>query len=391
VHTFEYYRSPKTEEIVSSWGAVLNLFCAVFDNLLLFLDDEQFYVRQFPFQMTELPKIVKFLLCLLYRMYWTDRNKSSISSAVLGITNSSSSATNFDNDDLLSTSDRANFSVQSAKEDSLRIVATRLLNQLYDRNCRRPFTIPNEWHWPKEVWAGISGADALPDSNLQKVLAVIPQVIDFNARLLILRNEIEMNKINGQSHALYGTEIRIKRDLIYEDSYSQLSGRIDKLKSRIKIVMLNEQGIEEDGIDGGGLFREFMDLLAKRIFDPQYSLFVENNERFLYPNPSSKIAFTDAGEDPRNASRNDLNHFQFAGAIVGKAVYEGLLVEPQFANFFLNRLLGKFNYTDDLQSLDPELYHNLMYLKTYEGNFQDLGLNFTVSQVFLCAFFLVLR
>ena len=163
-----------------------------------------------------------------------------------------------------------------------------------------------------------------------------------------------MNK-NGSQNAFRGIEIRVKRDQIYEDSYSQLSGRIDQLKSRIKIVLLNAEGIQEDGIDGGGLFREFMDLLAKRIFDPQYSLFVENNERLLYPNPSSKVTFMDAGEHARDASRNDLNHFRFAGAIVGKAVYEELLVEPQFANFFLNRLLGKFNYTDDLQSLDPEL------------------------------------
>jgi hypothetical protein len=176
--SYDYYTTPKIEDIAVSWGAVLNLFCTVFDNLLLFLDDEQFYVHQYPFQHPELPKIVKFLLCLLYRMYWSDRHKNSASPAALAAAASSSSSTSDNNyEDMQQSSHQHHASVASLpNEDLLRIVTTRLLNQLYDRNCRRPFTIPNEWHWPKEVWAGISGADALPDSNLQKVLSVVPQV-----------------------------------------------------------------------------------------------------------------------------------------------------------------------------------------------------------------------
>ncbi len=31
-----------------------------------------------------------------------------------------------------------------------------------------------------------------------------------------------------------------------------------------------------------------------------------------------------------------------------------------------------------LASLDPEMYRNLLFLKSYEGDVEDLGLNFTV-------------
>ena len=37
------------------------------------------------------------------------------------------------------------------------------------------------------------------------------------------------------------------------------------------------------------------------------------------------------------------------------ALYESILVEPQFALFFLNKLLGRHNYIDDLYTLDPEV------------------------------------
>lgn len=68
-----------------------------------------------------------------------------------------------------------------------------------------------------------------------------------------------------------------------------------------------------------------------------------------------------------------------------QALYESILVEPQFALFFLQRLAGKLNETDDLHSLDPELYRHLMALKqlTREGgagssDVADLSLNFEV-------------
>ena len=65
-----------------------------------------------------------------------------------------------------------------------------------------------------------------------------------------------------------------------------------------------------------------------------------------------------------------------------QALYESILVEPQFALFFLQRLAGKLNETDDLYSLDPELYRHIMslkHIKNQGGNIADLALNFEVT------------
>lgn len=69
--------------------------------------------------------------------------------------------------------------------------------------------------------------------------------------------------------------------------------------------------------------------------------------------------------------------------MLGKALYEGILVDIKFARFFLSKWLGKQGFLDDLASLgslDPNLYRGLLQLKNYTGNVeQDLALNFTVS------------
>lgn len=65
---------------------------------------------------------------------------------------------------------------------------------------------------------------------------------------------------------------------------------------------------------------------------------------------------------------------------VPQALYENMLVEMPFASFFLSKLLGTSADVDihHLASLDPEMYRNLLFLKSYEGDVEELGLNFTV-------------
>lgn len=60
-------------------------------------------------------------------------------------------------------------------------------------------------------------------------------------------------------------------------------------------------------------------------------------------------------------------------------MYEGITLEPRFADFFLRRLIGKSNSLNDLRSLDPELFKQLSMMRTYEGDVEDLMLTFTIT------------
>lgn len=54
---------------------------------------------------------------------------------------------------------------------------------------------------------------------------------------------------------------------------------------------------------------------------------------------------------------------EFLGRIVGKALYEGILLDFYFSHVFVQKLLGRYSFLDELSTLDPELYRNLMYVK----------------------------
>ena len=65
--------------------------------------------------------------------------------------------------------------------------------------------------------------------------------------------------------------------------------------------------------------------------------------------------------------------------VLGKAMYEGILIEPRFALHFLNKLLGNENHFDEMRLLDKDVYKNLLFMKKFEGDFEDLGLCFDVT------------
>jgi len=138
--------------------------------------------------------------------------------------------------------------------------------------------------------------------------------------------------------------------------------------------------MHEEGIDGGGLTKEFLTKLTQKIFDPHYDFFTETPvDHKIYPNYLSAYNPDYHG--------NYLNLYRFFGMIVGKAIFEGILLKCSFARFFLNRfadnegsITGSRNQVDDLRSLDPDLYNNLMKLKYFDGDVEEWGLTFAINE-----------
>lgn len=53
------------------------------------------------------------------------------------------------------------------------------------------------------------------------------------------------------------------------------------------------------------------------------------------------------------------------------------MIPCEFSKFFLNLIVGNENSFNELKSLDNTVYENLIFLKNYDGNVSELGLNFT--------------
>ena len=85
----------------------------------------------------------------------------------------------------------------------------------------------------------------------------------------------------------------------------------------------------------------------------RYGLFSQTStsDRLLIPNASAKYL------------ENGIQMIEFLGRVVGKALYEGILLDYSFSHVFVQKLLGRYSFLDELSTLDPELYRNLMYVK----------------------------
>ncbi|CAO1636264.1 unnamed protein product [Sympodiomycopsis kandeliae] len=212
------------------------------------------------------------------------------------------------------------------------------------------------------------------------ILNNLPFVIPFHTRVDVFDSFVSRDRerlgIRDNWSPWRGRSIKttIRRDHIAEDGMEKLNHHGPLLKNVVHVTFVDQFGIQERGIDGGGLFKEFFTSLAREAFDSDRGLWRVNDRQEHYPNPQ---AFARQSEQ--------LEWYKFLGRIVGKGLYDEILVDLRFAPFFLSKLLGRqeHHFTDDLaslDSLDPELYRGLVYLKNYTGDVEnDLSLNFTIT------------
>ncbi|XP_061411231.1 ubiquitin-protein ligase E3C [Lethenteron reissneri] len=286
-------------------------------------------------------------------------------------------------------------------------VISNLVKMLKARDTRRPFCPSNHWLSPevsiradrvpqlyrpaaRHVWrnrrmrgigplySSLDVGDEGPPLSVSEerqlaILTELPFVVPFQERVKIFQRLILSDKeeSQGDSPFFVGINVTIRRPYIYEDAYDKLSPENEPdLRRRIRVHLLNAHGLDEAGIDGGGIFREFLNELLKTGFNPHQGFFRTTNQGLLYPNPEARLLVGDGFT----------RHYYFLGRMLGKALYENMLVELPFAGFFLSKLLGTTGDVDihHLASLDPEVYRNLLFLKSYQGDVEELGLNFTV-------------
>lgn len=216
---------------------------------------------------------------------------------------------------------------------------------------------------------------SVTDERRGTILREIPFVIPFESRTQVFSRLVGIDRSISQMGAEFNERpvinVAIRRSHLYEDAFEKISPNNEpNLRLRMKVRLMNAVGLNEVGIDGGGIFREFLSELLKTAFDPTRGFFLLTLDNTLYPNPGAHLI-----------AENYQTHYYFIGRMLGKALYENLLVEVPLAGFFLSKLLGRSSSSAEihhLDSLDPELCRNLLSLKTYQGDVQDLGLDFTV-------------
>ncbi|XP_070389729.1 ubiquitin-protein ligase E3B [Dermacentor albipictus] len=323
---------------------LLVLFCDCATHLVTILDDLELYEQQRPFTLDDLVAISAFLNTFVFRLVWN------------GL-----------------------IDLKTASTNQLFCSCHTLLMLLYKRDCRRSYTPPDHWLIKDVKVSTFMGDLEKGKKAAQVLLQKVPHIIPHKERVVLFRKYVTNEKavlgLTESACALsQSTLITVHRTRIVEDGYQQLALLPPQgLKGVIRVRFINEQGLDEAGIDQDGVFKEFLEETIKRVFDPSLNLFRATSEQRLYPSPTSYI------------HENHLSLFEFVGKMLGKAVYEGIVVDVPFASFFLSQLLGHqhsalYSSIDELPSLDADLYRSLTCVKHYEGDVQDLDLTFSLNE-----------
>ncbi|KAL8971973.1 MAG: hypothetical protein Q9183_000796 [Haloplaca sp. 2 TL-2023] len=166
--------------------------------------------------------------------------------------------------------------------------------------------------------------------------------------------------------------LRVRRECLVEDSLRGVSEVVgsgeEDIKKGLRIAFEGEEGI-----DAGGLRKEWFLLLIREVFDPEHGLFVyDEDSRYCYFNP-----------DTFETS----DQFFLVGVVLGLAIYNSTILDIALPPFVFRKLLASApsytgpaisvsrptaNHTlSDLAEFRPSLASGLQRLLEYEGNVEE--------------------
>ncbi|KAL0491186.1 ubiquitin-protein ligase E3 [Acrasis kona] len=386
--TFLVYLWSQIKSRITMWSQlpslseVMSVFVNCYDSLLITLDDSEFL--NYPFHQEQCVEIVITLRDLVFDMYWNGCNDMNLRNDMTRLLSKLHST-----DARLKYCKEGTFVVKSTENmDYKRFNGRDLLDDDLesDRDSEMTNNEHDEQHRPIPIQQQryISLRNSMINnheshvqfnendyrSRIILILKNIPYVVPFETRVKAFSHFINLDKESLDDY--YEGASNIRRQFIFEDGFAHFNRRGSNLKGNLLVQMINADGHLEAGI-GQGVTKEFLIELAKVAFNPQYGLFNITPDQTIYPNPASHIT---QGDD-------HLSKFNFLGKIVGKAMYERILLDIPFAHFFLSKLLGNTNFFNHLKSLDPELHKHLITFKNYPGDVKDLDLTFTISDELL--------
>jgi len=189
-----------------------------------------------------------------------------------------------------------------------------------------------------------------------------PRVLDFDNKRNFFNQQLH-RKPPTREH--YGTlQLSLRRPRVFEDSFQVLQR---KTGDQIKYGKLSVRFYDEEGVDAGGVTREWFQILARQMFNPDYCLF--------QPCAADKLTY-----QPNRASAVNPEHlsfFKFVGRVIGKAIYDGRLLDAYFARSLYRQLLGKPVDYRDVEWVDPGYYNSLCWL--LENDPAPLEMTFSVE------------
>jgi E3 ubiquitin-protein ligase HUWE1 len=193
-----------------------------------------------------------------------------------------------------------------------------------------------------------------------------PRALDFDNKRNYFSQQLHRRPHGREHHSTL--QLNVRRSRVFEDSFQHLQR---KTGDQIKYGKLSIRFYEEEGVDAGGVSREWFQILARQMFDPNNALFQPcAADRLTYqPNKNSWV-------NPEH-----LSFFKFVGRVIGKAIYDGRLLDAYFSRSLYRQLLGKPVDYKDVEWVDPEYYNSLCWILENDPTALDLTFSVEADEV----------
>ncbi|RYP40806.1 hypothetical protein DL767_001452 [Monosporascus sp. MG133] len=176
-----------------------------------------------------------------------------------------------------------------------------------------------------------------------------PKVLEFDNKRNWFNRSVHNRNQQAPGRGFPTLQLQVRREHVFHDSFKSL---YFKSGDEMKFGKLSIRFHGEEGVDAGGVTREWFQVLSRQMFDPNYALFVpvSSDRTTFHPNKLSGI------------NDEHLMFFKFIGRIIGKALYEGRVLDCYFSRAVYKRILGKPVSVKDMESFDPDYYKSLVWM-----------------------------
>lgn len=265
------------------------------------------------------------------------------------------------------------------------------LRQIYIRDARRKLFSDGFWlmehhmatNWDKvaeEQWWIPSYDEEYEHSTSApvRILQKAPFFVQFSNRVGLLYRLIDRDRQQTSLSSLWGPRVHhdINRETLVDDAETVFAELGPRIKDDLAVRLVSN-GVPEAGIDGGGLTKEVLTAIAAEAFTPQSPYWCETPSHTLIPNPIWSERPWPNGIEAARAK------YRFLGQVVGKCLYENLLIDVEFSYVFLMKWAGASATRasfDDLYLLDLDLYNSLVsLLHLSPSDIEALDLDFTIQ------------
>ncbi|KAG1677786.1 putative E3 ubiquitin-protein ligase HECTD2 [Nymphon striatum] len=216
-----------------------------------------------------------------------------------------------------------------------------------------------------------------------------PFVLTIAAKKHILQKDAQHQMVINARHRRFPTvtdqvasldvfflNISIRRSHLVSDSLNEIVKKQADLKKKLRVSFVGEPGL-----DMGGLTKEWFLLLIRKIFHPDYGMFVYHEKCHCYWFSTTHTEST--------------REYNLIGVLMGLAVYNLIILDLHFPTVCYRKLLspevipmdakydkvGLYPATiEDLSEIMPEVSNGLKELLKYEGNVEeDFGITFEAA------------